>query len=63
MKTYNILDEHNRLTKLPVYYFNGNGQYDSHTYSYLELRKVYQEQLGWIMGLETIIPEPKALTS
>ena len=31
------------------------GQGDSHTYSYLEMRKFYQKELGWVMGLDKIV--------
>jgi len=57
MKIYNILDEHNRLTKLPSFYFNGNGQYDSHTCSYLHARSILKSLDPVNFGLEAIIPE------
>jgi hypothetical protein len=51
MKCYNTIDEQGRLVKQPVFYIDGNGQYESHSVSYLYVREQYKE-LGQIMGLK-----------
>jgi len=46
----------NELIRQPKAYIQENyGQGDSHTYSYLESRKMYKEQLGQVMGLDKLI--------
>lgn len=42
MKFYNILDDQNRFIGLKVYPI-GNGQYDSHSVSYLYARSLYKQ--------------------
>lgn len=55
MKIYNSIDEKGRMTKLPKFYFDGNGQYDSHTISYLCARNIIKNSnKDELMGLEKI---------
>ena len=52
----NTVNMKGELIKQPTAYIQPKfGQDDSHTYSYLEMRKFYQKELGWVMGLEKIV--------
>jgi len=55
MKFYNVIDELGRYCGLKVD-LTGDGQYDSHTCSYLYERQQYKK-LGDIMGLDALIME------
>jgi hypothetical protein len=50
MIIYNIIDELGRFKDYKAE-IKGNGQYDTHTYSYLYAR-VVKKELGQVMGLE-----------
>lgn len=52
MRFYNILDEQDRFVGFKVDNW-GDGLYNSHTYSYLGQRKMYQE-IGDIMGFSEL---------
>ena len=47
----NIIDDLNRFVRMDSYLGNKTRQVDSHTVSYMYLRKTYQE-LGDIMGFD-----------
>ena len=52
MKVYNVVDEQKRLVKI-IFEAQGNGQYVSHTNSYLGARETMKTYSG-PFGLETI---------
>ena len=53
MRFYNIIDDKNRFVMLKFSEENGTQQ-DSHIFSYMCSRKLYQE-MGQVMGLDRII--------
>ena len=50
----NVMDEQDRFVRLKIYQTNIPGQSDSHTYSYLQARQLYQS-MGDVMGLEKMV--------
>ena len=57
--SYNIINPtycNGELARLPIYSLRGKvGQNNSHTLTYMEMREVYQKDLGQIMGLDKIV--------
>ena len=55
MRVFNIIDEKLRMSAQPKFYitkpYEKDCQYDSHTMSYVGLRKLYQD-FGMVMGLD-----------
>lgn len=55
MKFYNVIDEKGRFNGLKIE-IKGDGQYDSHWYSYLQYREIGKE-IGDVMGLDKLVQE------
>jgi len=62
MKVYNKIDEKGRMKELPEFHYNGNGQYDSHTFSYVGARNMYKEiENNMPIGLELKLLKNEAM--
>ena len=56
MEFVNVVDEKGRFVKLKVFNTHKTGQMDSDTHSYLYERDMKEREMGYIMGLDKLLP-------